>query len=136
MQGTYLLLIRLDEQRNIDIGALGTVAFNKGWYVYVGSAMNGLDQRIRRHLREKKKTHWHIDYLLHHAAISEVFYQERLVKEECNLAQRFHEEFSSIRRFGCSDCSCISHLFTGPYTALMQMIESLDMKPYDSDAKS
>ncbi len=69
------------------IGALGTFDFPRGHYVYIGSALNGLEARIARHLagvpwqnlspdlqsgeigkrcREihQKKMFWHIDYFL------------------------------------------------------------------------
>jgi len=42
----------------------GQIPFPAGWYVYTGSARNGLAQRVGRHLRHNKRKHWHIDYLL------------------------------------------------------------------------
>ncbi|NIT57694.1 MAG: DUF123 domain-containing protein, partial [Aliifodinibius sp.] len=52
----------------IRIGSLGFIDFMKGYYVYVGSALTGLEQRITRHFKvskgEHSVTHWHIDYLL------------------------------------------------------------------------
>ena len=64
MLGTYVLLIELATAATIQVGRLGMLAFAKGYYAYVGSALGGLEQRIDRHLRTEKKLFWHIDYLL------------------------------------------------------------------------
>jgi len=42
MKGSYILLIKLDEDKDIQIGKLGNISFKKGYYAYVGSALNGL----------------------------------------------------------------------------------------------
>ena len=81
MKGSYVLLIELKENTNIKVGKLGKVFFKKGFYAYVGSALNGIEQRIQRHMRKDKKTHWHIDYLLKHAVVREIFYKESDEKE-------------------------------------------------------
>ena len=51
--GTYALLLKLPKQGQLQVGALGTFAFQAGWYVYVGSAFGpgGLAARVGRHLR-------------------------------------------------------------------------------------
>jgi Uri superfamily endonuclease len=64
LKGSYVLLIELEQDSNIKVGALGKIHFSKGHYVYVGSAMNGIEGRVRRHLRDEKKTRWHVDYFL------------------------------------------------------------------------
>ena len=64
LKGTYCLLIHLKQDSKITIGKLGEKNFQKGYYIYVGSALNSLKTRIQRHLRKEKKIHWHIDYLL------------------------------------------------------------------------
>ncbi|MFP4052091.1 MAG: GIY-YIG nuclease family protein, partial [Thermoplasmata archaeon] len=64
MKGIYTLVIELKEDKVIEVGAIGNIDFDKGYYVYVGSAQNGLEARIERHLSDEKKIHWHIDYLL------------------------------------------------------------------------
>ncbi len=60
--GTYALLIRVDAPLVIHAGRLGTVALERGWYVYTGSAHGpgGLRARVSRHLRPDKAPHWHI----------------------------------------------------------------------------
>ena len=64
MKGTYCLIIELKKSIKTKIGALGKIEFMPGYYVYVGSAMNSIESRVKRHLADDKKLHWHIDYLL------------------------------------------------------------------------
>ena len=111
MKGCYCLIISLDDEKTIKIGKkLGKITFNKGHYVYVGSAMNSLTARVKRHLSDEKKLHWHIDYLLKNAAITDVIYNESDKKIECELSQCLAERANGIKGFGCSDCNCESHL--------------------------
>lgn len=67
------------------MGALGDYPFPAGWYVYTGSARNGVHQRIRRHLRREKRKHWHIDYLLAVADSVEAFVMLGTSISECEL---------------------------------------------------
>ena len=88
MKGCYCLVISLNDEKTIKIGKkLGKITFKKGHYVYVGSAMNSLKARITRHLSDEKKLHWHIDYLLKSAEITDVIYNESDRKIECELSQ-------------------------------------------------
>ena len=113
MKGIYLLIIEVKKFTQIKIGALGRIDFDKGAYVYVGSAQNNLEKRIERHLRIKKKKHWHIDYLLGNkfSNIVKVFYKKAKKSEECGTANKLLKTEIPILNFGCSDCKCKSHLF-------------------------
>lgn len=111
--GTYVLLANLAATIELQIGSLGTFVFPQGYYLYFGSALNGLNGRIARHLRSEKKLHWHIDYLLDHASIEEVWGVRSEEKLEClwareALALRGCKIFAG--NFGSSDCRCRSHL--------------------------
>ena len=64
MKGIYILLISIAGRISVSVGALGDKSFQKGLYVYVGSAQNNLEKRVKRHLRKVKRRFWHIDYLL------------------------------------------------------------------------
>lgn len=130
MKGTYLLVMKLDKDALIQVGKRGVLGFKKGDYVYVGSALHGLDHRIRRHLRSEKKTHWHIDYLRPSTKVIAIFYKENTEKEECIIAEFLERRFENIPRFGCSDCSCESHLFSGSSQEISQVARTLGMKPY------
>ena len=131
MKGCYILVIKLKKDTFIEIGRLGKIFFKKGFYVYVGSAMNGLMQRINRHLRKNKKTYWHIDHLLRYGEIKHVFYKQNSKKEECIVANILRGRLSSIPYFGCSDCKCNSHLFYGNEKEILSEVNGLGMKPYN-----
>ncbi len=61
--GIYIAVFYLSSQRRITIGRLGCFKFEKGIYVYVGSAQRNLQPRIQRHAIHRKALRWHIDYL-------------------------------------------------------------------------
>jgi Uri superfamily endonuclease len=113
MKGIYVLLIHLNRDIAIRVGSLGTREFKEGNYVYVGSAQNGVEQRVARHLRKEKRLFWHIDYLLNDdaAEIVEVYVKPAGKEEECQVAAKISEKAEPVTGFGCSDCHCPSHLF-------------------------
>ena len=74
-----------------------------------------LINRVKRHIlpSEKKKIHWHIDYLLEHelSYIHKIYLYPSSQRLECILAQElFIRSDGFIEKFGCSDCKCESHL--------------------------
>ncbi len=110
---TYILKISLAKTRKIQIGKLGTFSFGNGVYWYVGSAKKNLKQRVARHQRKKKKLHWHIDYLLEHARITDIWYTD--IGEE-TLATMFARGLQiPVTGFGSSDKKTKAHLFYGAY---------------------
>jgi Uri superfamily endonuclease len=111
MKGVYLLLLQLDESQQISVGRSRVSHFKRGFYAYVGSALNGLEARVKRHVSWEKKHHWHIDYLLDKARIYEVVLVPVQGRLECILAKALEENLLCIRRFGSSDCHCPGHLF-------------------------
>jgi Uri superfamily endonuclease len=113
MKGVYQLHLRLDKPKRIRVGKLGIFTFPAGRYIYTGSAMNGLIGRLRRHLKKRKKLHWHIDYLLRHAKIETIFVLETGERVECqlnSLTLSLPNAKVVVKGFGCSDCRCPSHL--------------------------
>lgn len=113
-KGNYCLIISIKEDSNIKIGAKGKLFFQKGHYVYVGSALNSLTKRIERHISKNKKKHWHIDYLLlnKNAQLNEVIYTYSNEKIECDISNKINKKSDgNIELFGCSDCKCMSHLY-------------------------
>jgi len=126
MKGTYVLIIENHEDTEIEIGKIGSVRFKRGFYAYVGSALSGLEQRIGRHLRGRnKKLHWHIDYFLVNPVveIKGVIYAETEDRKECEIAANVGMQLDSIAHFGCTDCSCKSHLFFS--TSLTELEEDV-----------
>lgn len=117
-QGSYLLSGYLPETRRIAVGRLGELDFPQGFYVYVGSAMRGLSGRIRRHLRKRKRNHWHIDALLPFLGDIRVFPVRSSERLECAIARELEKAARPVPHFGASDCSCESHLFFLPQPPL------------------
>lgn len=114
--GIYFLIVRIDPSARIPVGKLGKITFKRGYYIYVGSAMGpgGLKARVERHLRRKKKLHWHIDHLLEVGAVRKVLLLQTSDNIECRAAAHLMCELEVIKGFGSSDCSCMSHLFHSP----------------------
>ena len=113
MKGVYVLIIQLNSDVDVSIGALGKRHFVRGVYAYVGSAQINLEKRISRHCRKEKRKFWHIDYLLNNRAakILKVLFKEAAKTEECKIAMEISRKNEAVVSFGCSDCNCKSHLF-------------------------
>jgi len=114
-KGIYCLVLR-NPACTVRVGALGPRAFAAGFHVYVGSAQgSGGLQRVRRHIllaqERDRRPKWHIDYLLinDNFDLCSVICARTEQKFECRLAGTLPG--SPVPRFGCSDCSCSSHLF-------------------------
>ena len=103
----------MKKSEKLNIGHLHNMhRFKKGYYVYIGSAMNSLVPRLNRHLSDEKKMHWHIDYLLKSpdCHIRDILFNISEERIECALAESISKDGEEIPGFGCSDCSCSSHL--------------------------
>ena len=113
----YALIIRLEEDTLLHVGALGELLFPRGHYVYAGSARRRMASRVARHMRRDKKLQWHVDYLTQKA---------RVVAAWCDPGEKAHECLWSrrlagmerarlfARGFGSSDCRCPGHLIYMP----------------------
>lgn len=111
-RGSYILILRLPAGRTLSIGKLGRVKCKAGYYLYAGSARKNLTQRLERHKRERKKLFWHIDYLRAQAEVHLALPIRASDPLECELADALKKISSwEIPDFGCSDCSCSSHLY-------------------------
>jgi sugar fermentation stimulation protein A len=111
-RGSYLIALKLAEGATVKIGKLGWLNFPKGYYLYVGSASKDLRQRIERHRRIRKTKFWHIDYLRERADFQAAIPIRTGDDLECEVAKAMSAIAAwKIPGFGCSDCSCESHLF-------------------------
>ena len=111
-RGNYLLVLHLKRSANIRVGGLGRIFFHAGHYLYVGSAMNSLTQRIERHKRRRKKLFWHIDYLRDKAEFVTALPVRTSEQLECEMAAALNKISAwNVPAFGSSDCSCETHLF-------------------------
>jgi endonuclease-3 len=114
MSGTYVLLVSLDRDADLSVGALGRRSLPAGAYAYVGSALGrGGFARVARHGRvaagEHDVRHWHVDHLLGHPAASLAgVVAAPDVDRECVTAAALPE--GPVPGFGASDCRCRSHL--------------------------
>jgi sugar fermentation stimulation protein A len=114
-RGSYLLVLRLNAPRRIDVGSLGSLRFAPGHYLYVGSAMKNLASRIARHLGKRKRIHWHVDALRARADAATALPIRGSRRRECEIASALAGLFAAgPRGFGASDCACATHLFHAP----------------------
>ncbi len=113
LKGAYVLLLVLSEGVWISPGHLGLQYFPQGTYAYVGSAMNGLVPRLRRHFSQDKKVRWHVDYLLEKGIAYQAILLPGQKGLECSV-NRLIDALPGSRvvseGFGSSDCDCRSHL--------------------------
>jgi Uri superfamily endonuclease len=120
-RGNYTLIFFIQVQKQIVIGRLGSGTFQKGYYIYTGSAFgkgsSGLDGRVRRHIKKQKAKRWHIDYLLSDIDVNLTAIVAGIMNKEmeCAINQCLREMFRAkipFLGFGSSDCTehCGSHL--------------------------
>jgi len=114
VRGVYCLLIHLPSDQRIVVGALGRKEFKRGYYVYVGSAMGVVEQRVRRHKSSQKKLRWHVDYLLARSEIlASIAIHSNSKRTECETVEALsacEDAAFPVPRFGSSGCRCCSHL--------------------------
>lgn len=117
MKGVYVLILKLDQDTDIQIGKLGKFHFKKGFYAYTGSALGmGGFKRVERHFNvaagKNPTRKWHIDYLLPKSKILQAILLPTEDAIECKLASRLRKisGISLISGFGCTDCYCETHL--------------------------
>jgi Uri superfamily endonuclease len=113
--GTYALVLQSRSTATIQVARWGQLDLQEGYYIYVGSAFGpgGLRARVGRHFRKEKRKHWHIDYLRENVTPIQVWvcYEAKHLEHEWAQALNKMDEIFAIQGFGCSDCSCSSHLF-------------------------
>ena len=117
LKGSYILVLNLTTSHRLKVGKLGSFGFAPGCYLYFGSALNGLNSRISRHLKQDKKPHWHIDNLAAVANATHVWYAIGNERWECAWAKAVAENpYATIpaQGFGSSDCRCDTHLLHLP----------------------
>jgi Uri superfamily endonuclease len=113
--GIYTLILSLPQAVQIKVGSLGVIDFASGFYSYTGSARGpGGLKRVDRHIQVlegiKTTRRWHIDYLLPHTRLEEVFITKTSQDLECSIAKAMGKRLKAVPRFGCTDCRCPGHL--------------------------
>ncbi len=120
-RGVYTLVIRVEAPMEFRAGRLGKTRLEPGFYLYTGSGLGkgalGLRGRVKRHLGARKRTFWHIDYLLGQpqASVAAVVASPSLNKEECRVNRALMGALRAeapVKGFGSSDCrsGCPAHL--------------------------
>jgi len=114
--GTYALILSSTAEKPVNIGKLGTLKLEPGFYVYVGSAFGpgGLQARVKHHIHQCGRPHWHLDYLRPALSVCEIWYTYDQTRREHQWATIHLQTRGSILPlpgFGASDCRCPSHLF-------------------------
>jgi len=129
--GTYLLLLAVQSNQELEVGRLGPCKLEAGSYVYVGSAQGpgGLAARLRRHLRADKGIHWHIDYLTVRFPVIGIVAQVGSPSHECRWVRHLlaiPDATVAIPGFGSSDCQerCPAHLIRLPSGWLLADLSS------------
>ncbi len=116
MKGIYVLLLKIEKEKNIKVGNMGEITFEKAYYAYVGSAMSGI-HRLKRHIKNLKKgnvknKHWHIDFIIPYCRFKGWFFTEcSNPGKEKDLAIFLSKKLDYVEGFGASDSPAPSHLF-------------------------
>ena len=117
-KGIYCLVFK-NPGCTVRVGALGEINFQTGWHCYVGSALgSGGLKRLERHIslarNHDKQPKWHVDYLNTSSHFLLIYAISAITVDllECRLAQELGDR--KVPKFGCSDCTCTSHLFYRP----------------------
>ncbi|WP_456393969.1 GIY-YIG nuclease family protein [Thermococcus sp.] len=110
MKGSYLLIIWLGEEKRIKTRGR-EFDLNRGFYVYVGSAMNSLEKRVGRHFRREKKLHWHIDFLLEKGTLLRAYLIPSGERLEEVLSKEVSKYGEPVKGFGASDIGVPSNLY-------------------------
>ena len=117
--GSYFIILHLLKESSIQIGKKGRFTFPGGFYIYTGSAMNGIWQRLKRicPCRRKMNLHWHIDYFIRYPLVQvlEMYGVPEIYKNECVYNLRILQvpgASTPVKDFGSSDCTagCPGHL--------------------------
>lgn len=129
-RGTYILIAHLPITSTLTIGRMGTFPFAAGWYAYVGSAFGagGLRGRLKHHLGQGARLHWHMDYLAKVAPIVEIWYLASETGREhtwASLLLTLPDAVLPVPRFGASDCQCPAHLFYFPARPAFSAFQAL-----------
>jgi Uri superfamily endonuclease len=130
-------LIFYNPSCTVRVGALGEIAFRRGWHIYVGSALgSGGLARLGRHIAlaevKDKRPKWHVDYLLTSDQFTLLYTVSATTTEplECGLARAICDD--TVPGFGCSDCDCTSHLFfrrTDPVAGVKDAFQAIGLVP-------
>ena len=139
--GTYALIFEAKSSFSTNVGKLGRVTGDAGFYIYVGSAFGpgGIEARMRHHKKSVARPRWHLDYIRRFMALKEIWITYDSVKREHQWANMF-SSFSIAKipfpGFGASDCSCVAHLIylneVPPFQEFVNQVYSTCFFPHNT----
>ena len=114
--GSYVLILQSRRRRRVQIGRLGDLVQQPGFYLYIGSALGpgGVAARVAHHQRCSTKPRWHLDYLRPGVEPIEVWYCCDSHSRETPWTRAIYTLSGAtlpLAGFGASDTPDISHLF-------------------------
>ena len=114
--GTYALVLESRSEVELQVGRLGVLRLQKGFYIYAGSAFGpgGVKGRLAHHRKVARRPHWHVDYLRAVTRLAEIWYTYDAARREHQWAAALAELAGATMPcpgFGSSDCACPTHLF-------------------------
>jgi Uri superfamily endonuclease len=135
-KGVYCLIFE-NQDCKFEVGKKGEFSFTSGFHIYVGSAFGSGDlKRVKRHINffgnKDRNPSWHVDYLHLNPSFKLVstVYAITSTRLECALASRIEGEY--VSGFGCTDCTCNSHLFYRRKSSIgkiTEIFENLGLSP-------
>ncbi len=135
-KGVYCLIFE-NQDCKFEVGEKGEFSFASGFHIYVGSALgSGGLKRVKRHINffgnKDINPRWHVDYLPLNPSFKLVstVYAITSTRLECVLASRIGGEY--VSGFGCTDCTCNSHLFyrrKSPIGEITEIFKNLGPSP-------
>lgn len=128
--GAYVLVIELANDLVLQNKRFVGTILPKGTYLYCGSANGpgGIAARVKRHCKQDKKPHWHVDELTANGAGRVVSVLVVPGGNECELRARFQgaDVHVPVPGFGSSDCTnCPSHLICVPKNRFGERLDEI-----------
>lgn len=114
--GIYGLLMHSSGGGALQIGKLGKLSIEPGFYLYLGSAHGpgGIKARVSRYLGSFRRLFWHIDYLQAVLSVQELwfsFVDSKFEHQTAECLSKLPDWRIPLIGFGSSDCNCLGHLF-------------------------
>jgi sugar fermentation stimulation protein A len=134
LKGTYTLIIDCKKPFRVEIGRIGRVQIDEGFFVYTGSALGrgeaSLERRIGRHCRKRKRVRWHVDFLTvrPEIIIRKVICLDSPERLECRINQLIISELAGkpvAPHAGATDCRCEGHLLSLRFAGVREMLSRL-----------
>jgi len=115
-KGTYIIVTEAKHAFSCQVGKLGKLTGQAGFYFYVGSALGsgGIKARVNHHLKISHRPRWHFDYLRPFVVPRRIWF--------CCSPNHYEHHWAAVLaalpgaelpliKFGATDCQCATHLY-------------------------